>query len=57
MEQVKTFEQWLSQMLKDSKEKLDMTDATIAYLLLREGTHYYLKTICETHHDENLGAL
>lgn len=45
MEDVDTFEQWLAQMLKDSKKKLGMTDKTIAYVLLREGINYYLKQI------------
>jgi len=55
MEDVKSFEQWLHQLLKDSKDKLGMTDATITYILLREGTAYYLRTICETHYDEHRG--
>lgn len=45
MENVDEFEKWLYQMLKDSKDKLGMSDATIAYILLREGTAYYLKTL------------
>ena len=45
MEDVETFEGWLVKMLKDSKKKLGMTDKTIAWILLREGTAYYFKTI------------
>jgi len=45
MENVKEFETWLHQMLKDAKSKLNMKDSTIAYVLLREGTNYYLKDI------------
>jgi len=43
------FEKWLYQMLKDAKEKLKVEDETIAYILLREGTAYYFKTLgqCE----------
>jgi hypothetical protein len=47
LENVEEFEKWLEQMLKDAQEKLNMTDATIAYILLREGTEYYFKTICK----------
>lgn len=32
-------------MLKDAKDKLHMTDKILAYVLLREGTKYYLKQI------------
>ena len=45
MENVHEFEGWLYQMLKDAKSNLGMTDGTIAYVLLREGTEYYLRTI------------
>jgi len=45
MEDIIQFEQWLSQMLKDSKEKLNVSDETIAYILLRVGIDYYLRTI------------
>lgn len=50
MENVAEFQRWLSQMLKDSKEKLGMTDETLADLLLREGLRYYtkVKVKCET---------
>ncbi len=44
MEDVEEFKKWLRQMLKDSK-KLNMTNETIAYVLLQEGLDYYLKTI------------
>lgn len=32
-------------MLADAEKKLEMTDATIAYILLKEGTNYYFKAI------------
>ena len=44
IENITEFESWLDKMLKDAKEKLNMTDATIAWILLREGTAYYFKT-------------
>ncbi len=40
------FTEWLYRLLKDSKQKLNMSDRTIAYILLREGTNFYLKDIC-----------
>jgi hypothetical protein len=46
MEHTGEFEQWLNQCIGDSKKKLGMTDKTLAYILLREGTNYYLRTIC-----------
>ena len=50
MEDVKTFQQWMFQMIKDSMEKLGMTDETLAECLLKEGIKYYHRTIakCET---------
>ena len=45
MEHAEEFEEWLYRLLKDSKQKLNMSDRTIAYILLREGTNYYLKDI------------
>jgi len=45
MENVREFENWLEQLLRDAKKKLEITDKTIAYILLREGTVYYLKSI------------
>ena len=45
VEDVVEFESWLDKMLRDSKEKLNMTDGTIAWILLREGTAYYFKTL------------
>ena len=44
IENIVEFEHWLDKMLNDAKEKLNMTDATIAWILLREGTAYYFKT-------------
>ena len=45
MENAEEFEAWLFQLLHDSKTKLNMSDKTIAYILLREGLNYYLKDI------------
>ncbi len=46
MENTEEFEEWLNRLLKDSKQKLNMSDRIIAYILLREGLNYYLKDIC-----------
>ena len=46
MENTEEFEAWLFRLIHDSKMKLGMSDRTIAYILLREGTNYYLKDIC-----------
>jgi len=45
MENTEEFESWLSRLILDSKRKLCMSDRTIAYILLREGTNYYLKQL------------
>ena len=45
VENVIEFQVWLDRMLKDAKEKLNMTDETIAWVLLKEGTAYYFKTL------------
>ena len=45
VENVVEFEKWLDKMLRDAKEKLNMTNETIAWILLREGTTYYYKTL------------
>ena len=45
VENVVEFESWLDKMLRDAKEKLNMTNGTIAWILLREGTSYYYKTL------------
>ena len=47
MEDTEEFESWLFRLLLDAKRKLGMSDHTIAYILLREGTNYYLKQITE----------
>jgi len=54
VENVVEFESWLDNMLKDAKEKLNMTDGTIAWILLREGTAYYFKTLGK-HDNKNKG--
>jgi hypothetical protein len=46
MENTEEFEAWLFRLIHDAKMKLSMSDRTIAYILLREGTNYYLKDIC-----------
>jgi len=45
LEHTEEFEEWLNRLLKDSKQKLDISDKTIAYILLHEGLNYYLKDI------------
>jgi len=45
MENAEEFEAWLFKLLHDAKMKLNISDKTLAYILLREGTHYYLKQI------------
>ncbi len=45
LEHAEEFEEWLYRLLKDSKQKLNMSDKVIAYILLREGLFYYLKQI------------
>jgi len=45
IEDIVEFERWLDQMLQDAKGKLNMTDETIAWILLQEGTAYYFKTL------------
>ncbi len=47
MEDAEIFESQLNQLIKDSKEKLGITDKTLAYILLREGLGYYLRTISQ----------
>jgi len=43
VENTEEFEAWLYRLLKDSKQKLNMTDSAIAYILLREGVKYYFR--------------
>lgn len=50
MENAKEFEQWLNQCLEDAKDKLQMTDRTIAYILLTKGMNYYLKQLVREEH-------
>ena len=45
LERAEEFEEWLYRLLRDSKQKLNMSDKTIAYILLREGINYYLRGI------------
>ena len=47
MENTEELESWLFRLLLDAKRKLNMSDRTIAYILLREGTNYYLKQLVE----------
>ena len=46
MENTEEFEAWLFRLIHDAKMKLSMSDRTIAWILLREGTNYYFKDIC-----------
>lgn len=45
VEDVAEFHRWFDQMLKDAKEKLNMTDETITWILLQEATAYYFRTL------------
>ncbi len=45
MENTEEFESWLFRLLNDAKLKLNISNKTIAYILLREGLNYYLKDI------------
>jgi len=45
MENPEEFKSWLFRCIADSKKKLNMSDRTIAYILLAEGLNYYLKEI------------
>ena len=45
MSNVHEFEEWLYQMIKDGKEKLELRDCDIAYVLFRNGLAYYHKDI------------
>lgn len=47
MEYGEEFQSLLSRLLLDAKRKLNISDKTIAYILLREGLNYYLKEISE----------
>jgi hypothetical protein len=45
MEDVTEFQSWLQKLLLNAKDKLHITDETLAFILLREGTNYYFRTI------------
>ena len=45
MENADAFEDLLRELILECREELGMTDKTIAYILLKEGISYYLKTI------------
>lgn len=45
MENADEFERWLERMLHDAREKLAVTDETIAWVLLREGTAAYFRSM------------
>ena len=45
VENVSEFQRWLDKMLKDAKEQLNMTDETITWILLREATASYFRTL------------
>lgn len=50
MENTEELEAWLFRLLNDAKIKLNMSDRTIAYILLREGVNYYLRQITGEEH-------
>ena len=45
VENIIEFERWLAQMVKDAKEKLALDDETITWILLKEGTARYFKSL------------
>jgi len=45
MENIAEFEIWLARMLSDAKRDLKMTDSAIAFILFREATAHYFKTL------------
>lgn len=51
MENTEEFESWLFRLLLDAKRKLNISERTLAYILLREGTNYYLRTLCDEFRD------
>jgi hypothetical protein len=53
LEHAEEFEEWLNRLLKDGKQKLNMNDHTIAYILLHEGVNYYLRQLCEVNDGNN----
>lgn len=46
MENTEGFEEKLYKLLKEARAE-GMSDATIAYVLLREGNAYYFRDICQ----------
>ena len=47
IENVSEFQRWFDRMIKDAKEQLNMTDETIVWILLKEATSYYFRTLCK----------
>ena len=47
MEDTGTFVKWLHKLLQDAEEKLDMTDQTLAYILIWEGATYLFRAMCK----------
>ena len=45
MEHAIEFEKALSELLIKAKKEMNMTDDTLAWILLREGTAYYFRTL------------
>ena len=45
MEHIHEFEKALSNLLIDAKKNMNMTDDTLAWILLREGTAHYFRTL------------
>ena len=55
VENTEEFESWLFKLIHDAKMKLCLSDKTIAYILLREGTNYYFKDIAGRELGDNYG--
>jgi len=51
LEDIDSFENDLNELLDKAKREYNITDATLAWVLLREGTNYYFKTICHSSPD------
>jgi len=44
-EDIDEFHRWLNQMLRDAKDKLKMSDGSIAYILFNEANRFYFLSI------------
>ncbi len=45
IENIEEFQKWFYALLNDSKQKLGMSDRTIAYILVTEGMKYFMKVV------------